>query len=69
MREHAEKHIRTAYGLLMQMEVSRENVKRVALAEQELEAALDLFNKMAQAEKAKQAKPAEEEKTDGKTDL
>jgi hypothetical protein len=55
-----EKHIKNAYEMLMQMEVSRLNVKRVALAEQELEAALDLFNKMAQAEKAKQAKPAEE---------
>lgn len=62
MREHMEKHILTAYELLMQMEVSRQNVKRVALAEQELEAALDLSAKMAQAEKAKAeaAKPTEE---------
>lgn len=65
MREHMEIHIRNAYEMLMQMEVSRLNVKRVALAEQELEAAMDICAKMAQAEKAKQAKPAEEAKTDG----
>lgn len=60
MREHMEKHIRTAYGLLMEMEVSRANVKRVALAEQELEQALEISAKMAEAEKAKAGKPAEE---------
>lgn len=53
MREHMEKHIRTAYELIMQLEVSRQNVKRVALAEQELEAAFDILKKMEQAEKAK----------------
>ena len=60
MREHMEKHIRTAYGLLMEMEVSHANVRRLALAEQELERALDICAKMAQAEKAKAGKPAEE---------
>lgn len=65
MREHMEKHIRTAYGLLMQMEVSGPNVKRVALAEQELEQALEISAKMAQAEKAKAVKPAEEAAVDG----
>lgn len=62
MREHMEKHIRTAYALLMQLEVSGPNVKRVALAEQELEGALNICAKMAEAEKAKAeaAKPAEE---------
>jgi hypothetical protein len=61
------KNIRTAYNLLMQMEVSGPNVKRVALAEQELEAALDIVDKMEQAEKAKAgaAKPAEEEEKNG----
>ena len=65
MREHMEKHIRTAYNLLMEMEVSHANVKRVALAEQELEQALEISSKMAQVEKAKQTKPAEEAETDG----
>lgn len=60
MREHMEKHIKNAYEMLMQMEVSRLNVKRVALAEQELEAALNICAKMAEAEKAKAVKPAEE---------
>lgn len=60
MREHMEKHIRTAYGLLMQLEVSGPNVKRVALAEQELEQALDICAKMAELEAAKAVKPAEE---------
>lgn len=53
MREHMEKHIKNAYEMLMQMEVSRLNVKRVAVAEQELEAALNICAKMAQAEQAK----------------
>lgn len=53
MREHMEKHIKNAYEMLMQMEVSRLNVKRVAVAEQELEAALNICAKMAEAEKAK----------------
>lgn len=61
MREHMEKHIRTAYGLLMEMEVSHANVRRLALAEQELERALEISAKMAQAEQAKTAKPAAEE--------
>lgn len=60
MREHMEKHIKNAYEMLMQMEVSRLNVKRVAMAEQELEQALEISAKMAEAEKAKQAKPVEE---------
>ena len=53
MREHMEKHIKNAYEMLMQMEVSRLNVKRVAVAEQELEAALNICAKMAEAEQAK----------------
>lgn len=65
MREHMEKHIKNAYEMLMQMEVSRLNVKRVALAEQELEAALNICAKMAEAEKAKAGKPAEEASVDG----
>lgn len=60
MREHMEKHIKNAYEMLMQMEVSRLNVKRVAMAEQELEQALEISAKMAEAEKAKAGKPAEE---------
>lgn len=60
MREHMEKHIKNAYEMLMQMEVSRLNVKRVAMAEQELEQALEISAKIAEAEKAKAVKPAEE---------
>lgn len=67
MREHMEKHIKNAYEMLMQMEVSRLNVKRVAVAEQELEAALNICAKMAQAEQAKAeaAKRAGAEELDG----
>lgn len=67
MREHMEKHIKNAYEMLMQMEVSRLNVKRVALAEQELEAALNICAKMAEAEQAKAEaakRPGAEERDD-----
>ena len=67
MREHMEKHIRTAYALLMQLDINGPNVKRVALAEQELEQALNICAKMAEAEKAKAeaTKHTEEAALDG----
>ena len=56
-------HISAAYNHLRSMTVSHDNVKRVAMAEQELE---DAFRALEELEKAQQTEHKEE--TDGQTD-
>ena len=61
MNEQVKKHISAAYNLLRSMTVSQDNVKRVALAEQELENAFRAIEEMEQ-------KTEEKDETDGQTD-
>jgi hypothetical protein len=59
----AKKHISTAYNQLRSMTVAHDNVKRVAIAEQELE---DAFRVLEELEK--NAMTENKEDTDGQTD-
>lgn len=61
MNEQVKKHISAAYNHLRSMTVSHDNVKRVALAEQELDNAFRAIEEMEQ-------KTEEKEDTDGQTD-
>lgn len=63
MNDQVKKHISAAYNHLRSMTVSHGNVKRVALAEQELESAF-----LAIEEKEKAQKTEQKEDTDGQTD-
>jgi hypothetical protein len=54
------KHISAAYNQLRSMTVSHDNVKRVALAEQELEEAFRVLEEL--------EKTVKEEQSDGQTD-
>ena len=59
MNEQVKVHMATAYNHLRSMVVSHENVKRLALAEQELEEAFRLIEEEEKASK---------EESDGQTD-
>lgn len=59
----AKMHISTAYNQLLSMTVAHDNVKRVAIAEQELEEAFRVLEEL-----EKNAMTENKEDTDGQTD-
>ena len=65
MIEQIKKHMDNAYGHMRSMAVSHDNVKKVALAEQEMENA---FSALLELEKSMNTEEKKEEQTDGQTD-
>lgn len=63
MINEAKKHISAAYNQLRSMTVAHDNVKRVAIAELELEEAFRALEELEKAQKTEQ-----KEETDGQTD-
>lgn len=63
MFEQVKTHMATAYNHMLALTVSHDNVKRVALAEQELEEAFRVLEELEKAQKTE-----EKEDTDGQTD-
>ena len=65
MIEQIKKHMGNAYDHMRSMVVSHDNVKKVALAEQEMENA---FSALLELEKSMKTEEKKEEQTDGQTD-
>ena len=67
MINNAKLHISAAYNHLRSLTVSHDNVKRVALAEQELEEAFSMIEEFEKKNK-KDKKAEKKEAADGQTD-